>query len=152
MKLLIVALLLMSLSAPSVFAQDQLEDPWKAFSRWIEMVKGAEKAYRNKSGRYADLATLRKAHLLDELVFESDSSSAAKGATNANFVRKQTVIKVTVSNNGQHFRAVIGNWCASTIVADDRGYERFGTELNNCPPVRLPLQDGPDGPIISVAR
>ena len=152
MKLLIVALLLFNLTAPSIFAQDQLDEPWKAFSRWIEMVKGAEKAYRNKIGRYGDLASLRKAHLLRELVFESDSSSAAKGATNANFVRKQTVFKVTVSNNGQHFRAVIGNWCASTIVADDRGYERFGTELNNCPPVRLPLQDGPDGPIISVAR
>jgi len=152
MKLLIVALLLFSLSATAVFAQDQLDDPWKAFSRWIQMVKDAEQTYKNRNGHYGDLATLRKAHLLDELVFEAGPSSPAKGKTNANFVRKQTVFKVTVSNNGEHFRAVIGNWCASTIVADDRGYERYGKELNNCPPVRLPLQDGPEGPIISVAR
>ena len=41
------------------------------------MVKGAEKDYRNKNGRYGDLAALRKAHLLDRLVFESDSSLGA---------------------------------------------------------------------------
>jgi len=68
MKLLIVALLLFSLSATAVFAQDQLDDPWKAFSRWIQMVKDAEQTYKNRNGHYGDLATLRKAHLLDELV------------------------------------------------------------------------------------
>jgi len=118
------------------------------------MVKGAERDYKNKNGRYGDLAALRKAHLLDRLVFESDSSSDASGKADANFVRKRTMFQVTVSKDGQHFRAVIGAKCASVIVADDRGNERYGgmSDIISCPPVRLPLLDGPEGPIISVAR
>lgn len=152
MKLLTLALLLFNVSAPAMFAQDQLDNPWRTFSSWIQVVKGAEQSYKNRNGHYGDLAALRKAHLLDKLIFESDSSSGVRRKTDAYFVRKQTVFEVTVSNNGQHFRAVIGNWCASTIIADDRGYEQYVSELNNCPPVRLPQQDGPDGPIISIAR
>ena len=69
-------------------------------------------------------------------------------------VRKRTMFQVTVSKDGQHFRAVIGAKCASVIVADDRGNERYGgmSDIISCPPVRLPLLDGPEGPIISVAR
>jgi len=154
MKWLTVAVLIFSVFAPTVFAQDQSEDPWRVFSRWIEMVKGAERDYKNKNGRYGDLAALRKAHLLDRLVFESDSSSDASGKADANFVRKRTMFQVTVSKDGQHFRAVIGAKCASAIVADDRGNERYGgmSDIISCPPVRLPLLDGHEGPIISVAR
>jgi hypothetical protein len=154
MKSLTLVLLIFSVFAPTVFAQDQSEDPWKAFSRWIEMVKAAERDYKNKNGRYGDVAALRKAHLLDRLVFESDSSSGATGKADANFVRRRTVFQVTVSNDGQHFRAVIGNWCASGIEVDDRGYGFYEGMIDkiSCPPVRLPLLDGPEGPIISVAR
>ena len=78
MKRLTIALLIFSVSAPTVFAQDESEDDhWRVFSRWIEMVKGAERDYKNKNSRYGDLAALRKAHLPDRLVFESDSSSDA---------------------------------------------------------------------------
>ena len=77
MKWLTVAVLIFSVFAPTVFAQDQSEDPWRVFSRWIEMVKGAERDYKNKNGRYGDLVALRKAHLLRRLVFESGSSVGA---------------------------------------------------------------------------
>src|SRR6266496_6833949 len=124
MKWLTVAVLIFSVFAPTVFAQDQSEDPWRVFSRWIEMVKGAEKDYRNKNGRYGDLAALRKAHLLDSLVFESHSSAGASGIVDANFVPKRTLFQVTVSADGQHFRAVIGVKCSSTMIeADDMGTE-----------------------------
>jgi hypothetical protein len=158
-KSLTVALLVFSVFTPTVFAQtvesdEQAEHPFRVFSAWIEMVKGAERDYKNKNGRYGDLAALRKAHLLDRLVFESDSSAGASGKTDSNFVRKRTVFQVTVSKDGQHFRAVIGAWCASGIVADDRGNERYGgmSDIISCPPVRLPLLDGPEGPIIAIAR
>jgi len=69
MKRLTVALLLFSVFGPTVFAQsgEPSEDPWAVFSGWIEMVKGAERDYKNKNGRYGDLAALHKAHLLDRL-------------------------------------------------------------------------------------
>ena len=148
MKRLTVALLLFSVFGPTVFAQsgEPSEDPWAVFSGWIEMVKGAERDYKNKNRRYGDLAALRKAHLLDRLVFESDSLAGASGKVDSNFVRKGTVFQVTVSKDGQHFRAVIGDF-ARAIVADDRGNEQLISYL----PVRLPLLDGPEGPIISVA-
>src|SRR5207244_10591090 len=47
MKSLTVALLLFSVFAPAGFAQDHSEDPWRVFSRWIELVNGAEEDYRN---------------------------------------------------------------------------------------------------------
>ena len=149
MKRLTVVLLLFSVFGPTVFAQSGVpsEDAWTVFSGWIEMVKGAERDYKNKNRRYGDLAALRKAHLLDRLVFESDSLAGASGKADSNFVRKRTVFQVTVSKDGQHFRAVIGEWCARAIEADDMGNE----QLISCPPVRLPLLDGPEGPIISVA-
>src|SRR5260370_15125618 len=154
MKWLKCALLIFSVFSPTVFAQDESEDdPFRVFTRWIEMVRGAERDYRNKNGRYADLAALRKAHLLDRLVFESDSSDPSVKA-DANFVRKRTVFQVAVSNDGQHFSAVIGNWCTSTMVkVDDRRKGKYGmSETISCPPVRLPVLDSPEGPIISVAR
>src|SRR5260370_6168160 len=122
MKWLKVALLIFSVFAPTVFAQDESEDdPFRVFTRWIEMVRGAERDYRNKNGRYADLAALRKAHLLDRLVFESESSDPIVQA-DANFVPKRTVLQVAVSNDGQHLSAVTINWITTTIVAvDDTG-------------------------------
>jgi hypothetical protein len=156
MKWLTVSLLLFSVFGPTVFAQsvEQAEDPFRVFSGWLEVVKGAERNYKNKNGRYGDLAALRKAHLLDRLVFESDSSAETSGKADANFVRKRTLFQVTVSKDGQHFRAVIGVKCTSTMIdADDMGNKRYGmSDEISCPPIRLPLLDSPEGPIISVAR
>ena len=149
MKWLTVAVLIFSVFAPTVFAQDQSEDPWRVFSRWIEMVKGAERDYKNKNGRYGDLAALRKAHLLDRLVFESDSSSDASGEADANFVRKRTLFQVTVSEDGQHFSAVIGEHCAR-VDADDMG--QGGSWCCHCESDHLlpDFEDSPAGPIIAI--
>jgi len=150
MKWLTVAVLIFSVFAPTVFAQDQSEDPWRVFSRWIEMVKGAERDYKNKNGRYGDLVALRKAHLLRRLVFESGSSVGARGKAQANFVRKSTLFQVTVSEDGQHFSAVIGEHCAR-VDADDMG--QGGSWCCHCEsPYLLPdFEDSPAGPIIAIA-
>jgi hypothetical protein len=107
------------------------------------MVKGAETDYKNKNGRYGNLATLRKAHLLRSLVFESGSSAAPKGKSQGNFVPKDTLFQVTVSGNGQHFRAVIGDNCAS-LNADDTG-----ASVGAQPPVIRDFQDSPEGLIFA---
>ena len=150
MKWLTVAVLIFSVFAPTVFAQDQSEDPWRVFSRWIEMVKGAERDYKNKNSRYGDLVALRRAHLLRRLVFESGSSVGARGKAQANFVRKSTLFQVTVSEDGQHFSAVIGEYCAR-VDADDMG--QGGSWCCHCEsPYLLPdFEDSPAGPIIAIA-
>jgi len=140
-----------NVSTPTVFAQSgEQTDRQRIFSGWLEMVKSAESVYEEKNGRYGDLTALRKAHLLRSLVFESGTSAAPKGKSQDNFVPKGTLFQVTVSANGQHFRAAIGDKCVS-ISASDRG--RKGSS----PPryfleILRDIQDGPDGPIISVAR
>ena len=156
MKRLTTALLVFSVFGPPVFAQSvesAEQADFRVFSGWLGMVKGAEKDFKNKNGRYGDLVALRKAHLLRSLVFESDSSAVANGKLDANFVPKRTLFQVTVSADGQHFRAVIGVKCTSTMIdADDTGYVRYGvSDAISCPPVRLPLLDSPEGPIISVS-
>ena len=115
------------------------------------MVKGAERDYKNKNGRYGDLADLRRSHLLDNLAFESDSSADASGKGKANFVRKRTQFQVTVSKDGQHFSASIGEHCAR-VDADDMG--NTGSWCCHCESLHLlrDLEDSPEGPIISVAR
>ena len=76
-------------------------------SGWLRKVEDAERDYKNKNGRYGNLAALRKAHLLRSLIFEPCSSTGADGETKVNFVPKSTLIQVTVSGDGQHFDAVI---------------------------------------------
>jgi hypothetical protein len=82
-------------------------DLQKLWSGWLRKVEGAEKDYKNKNGRFGNLADLRKAHLLGNLVFEPCSSAGANGKAKANFVPKTTVIQVTVSEDGQHFDSAI---------------------------------------------
>ncbi|HKU28702.1 MAG TPA: hypothetical protein VJQ54_24740, partial [Candidatus Sulfotelmatobacter sp.] len=126
MKTLTVALLVFGLFTPTVFAQygeyvESGEHPavrFRILSDWLEMVKSAEWDYKHKNGRYGDLAALRKAHLLRNLVFESDSPAGARGKAEANFVPKSTLFQVTVSEDGQHFKAVIREHCVS-VNADD---------------------------------
>ncbi len=84
--------------------QTDLQELW---SGWLQKVEGAERDYKNKNGRYGDLAALRKAHLLRSLVFEPCSSAGASGKARVNFIPKSTLIQVTVSEDGQHFDAVI---------------------------------------------
>ena len=79
----------------------------KLWSGWLLKVEGAEKDYKNKNGRFGNLADLRKARLLRSLVFEPCSSAGVNGKAKANFVPKTTLIQVTVSEDGQHFDSVI---------------------------------------------
>jgi hypothetical protein len=155
MKRLTVALLVLALFTPAVFAQSVAQgqnDLRKVLSVWLGIVQTAEGNYKNKHGRYGDLAHLRKAHLLDGLVFESDSSTGRHDESQTNFVRKNTVFRVTVSEDGQHFRAVIGAVLGEdcwTLYADDR---REVVGASRCRPSReFPLPpDGPEGPIIAI--
>ena len=126
MKRLTVALLVFGLFTPIVSAQSveqaNLSERGHIFSGWLEMVRDAESAYKKKNGRYGDLAALRKAHLLRGLVFESGLSKGLSGTAEANFVPKSAEFQLTVSADGQHFRAVIGDTCMS-VSADDSGNE-----------------------------
>ena len=156
MKRPTVVLLSLALCTPAVFAQSVEQDQKdlrKVLSDWVGIVKTAEWNYKSKHGRYGDLAHLRKAHLLDGLVFESDSSRVTQGESRTNFVRKDMVFRVTVSENSQHFKAVLGGVLGEecwTLYANDT------REImsSRCRPSReFPLpSDGPEGPIITVAR
>jgi hypothetical protein len=157
MKTVTVALLVFSVFAPTVFAQcvepmslEQNQHRIRVYSTWLEVLKSAESVYKEKNGLYGNLAALRKAHLLRSLVFESGSSASARGKAQGNFVPKGTLFQVTVWADGQHFRAAIGDKCVS-VVSYDPGRKgssppRYGLEILR------DIQDGPDGPIISVAR
>ena len=166
MKRLTVALLVFNVFTPIVLAQtvesvEHAEHRLRIFSGWLEMVKGAERDYKNKNGRYGDLAALRRAHLLRNLVFEPGSrasslvfewgsSAGTRAKAQANFVPKSTFFQVTVSEDGQHFKAVIGEKCVS-VSADDVNGE--GSGCCHCAPLNLlpDLEDSPEGPIITVA-
>jgi hypothetical protein len=152
MKMPTVALLLLALFTAAVFAQSDEKvqrDRHKIFSAWLGIVKTAEGNYKNKHGRYGDLAHLHMAHLLDGLVFGSDSSRGTHYESEPNFVRKGTLFQVTVSEDGQHFRAVLGEDCWS-LHTDDMGV----VGSSRCLPSReFPLPpDGPEGPIIAIPR
>jgi hypothetical protein len=71
------------------------------------MVEGAERVYKNKNGHYGDLVALRRAHLLQGLIFEPCSSAGASGEEKADFVPKGTLFQVTVSKDRQHFNVEI---------------------------------------------
>jgi|SRR5215472_2999043 len=130
--------------APFVEQRDRLTE----FSAWLEMVKGAERDYKNKNRRYGDLAALRKAHLLRSLVFESGSSEGSTSCTaEANFVPKSTLFQVTVSADGQHFGALIGDQCVS-VNTDDMGVE-WSTSCYASPLLHRDFQDSPEGLIFA---
>jgi len=146
MKRLTVAFLVLALFAPAVFAQSvEQKERLRVFGGWLGIVRGAERNYKTKHGRYGDLTDLRKAHLLDAFGFESDSSRGTHDESETNFVPKNTLFQVTVSEDGEHFRAVIGEECVSLEATDTgggRGYCR--------PHPQVIPQDGPKGPIIAV--
>jgi hypothetical protein len=152
-KRLTIVLLAFSVLTPSVFAQtvesvEAAEHRLRLFSAWLTIVKGAEQDYKNENGRYGDLAALRKAHFLRKLVFESDSTGPSDKAQ-AKFVPKRTLFQVTASEDGQHFRAVIGEKCLN-VNADDMGRE--WSMSCGSPILHRDFEDSPEGPIISVAR
>jgi len=155
-KRLTVAFLVLSVLIPTVLAQsvesvEQTETRLSLFSGWLKMVKGAERDYKNKNGRYGNVTALFNAHLLGTLVFESGSSPGlASTKAQGNFVPKGTIFQVTVSHHGQHFKALIGDECVS-VTTDDSGSDHSG--CCRCRPTLLYLpdfQESLDGPIIGV--
>ena len=165
MKWCAISILIVSIFASTASAQSARQatkDRLKLFSGWLEIVNKAERNFKATHGRYGDLDDLRKAQLLDALVFESDSSAGDHGTTSC----PKTCAWVgnwllTVSSDGRSFRAMIGVGCMS-LQADDTG--DIGEESMGCrppmlsppdrfPPSPFPLplpQDGPEGPIIVV--
>ena len=101
-----------------------------------EMVKVAERDYKNKNGRYGDLSALRKAHFLRNLVFEAGSSADARAKAQANFVPKSTLIDVPVSPDGQSF---------DVMILEHSG-RCFGPPMYQLMP---DLNDSPEGPILA---
>jgi hypothetical protein len=94
-----------------------------------------------------DLADLREGHLLDQLVFESDSSTSGQSKSAANYVPKSTVFQVIVSSDGQHFKASIHEE-PRTVEVDETG--AWSIDEVSCRPPRLPSLDAPEGPIIAI--
>jgi len=155
-KRLTVTLLAISVFTPTVFAQtveiirgtkrdyqsfaqsaEQVEQQ-KVFSAWREKIEGAERDYKNKHGRYGDLTALRKARLFRSLVFESGSWFGASRKATANFVPKNMLIQVTLSEDSQQFNIA--------IIEQPYVMERvLGPQYRD-------FEDSPEGPIISVAR
>jgi len=153
---LTTALLTISVFTPTVFAQtveiirgtkrdyqsfaqsaEQVEQQ-RVFSSWREKIEGAERDYKNKHGRYGHLTALRKARLFRSLVFESGSSLGASRKATANFVPKNMLIQVTLSEDSQQFNIA--------IIEQPYVMERvLGPQYRD-------FEDSPEGPIISVAR
>jgi hypothetical protein len=150
-KWLTVAVLILGTFVATVFAQPapmewETRDRLRAFSGWLRLIRPAETKYKSKYGRYGDLSDLRKAHLLDALIFESDPSPGTHRGKQ--IVPKSTLFRVTVSGDGQHFRATISEGCVS-VETNDMG---VGGSVYCLPSRRFPrdLKDGPEGPIIAV--
>ena len=154
MKWLTVALLVLGTFVATVFAQpapmeQETRDRLRAFSVWLSLIRPAENKYKSKYGRYGDLSDLRRAHLLDALIFESDPSPDTHRGKQ--IVPKSTLFRLTVSDDGQHFRATISEGCVS-VETNDKGLRGSGYCLTS--PSRIfprDLKDGPEGPIIAVS-
>jgi hypothetical protein len=114
----------------------------RILSGWQQKVEGAERDYKNKNGRYGDLAALRKAHLLQGLAFEPCSSAGASGKEKANFVPKSTLFSVTVSEDGQLFHLTIVDGAGNC-------YRHRPQRPIIMPPMIMPdFDDSPEGPIL----
>ena len=164
MKRLTVAILVFTSFTPSVFAQTidctegtaqrqctNVPPQWfhvsaptpqrqRILSGWQRKVEDAERDYKNKHGRYGDLATLRKAHFLRRLIFEPCDQPQNSGKEKANFVPQSTFFQVAVKPDGQFFYLVIA------YGAGHCDWDRPSLFENR------DFDDSPQGPIISVAR
>jgi len=148
-KWLTVVVLIIGAFSSTVFAgcadaKQLLND---RFRLWLQFVTVAESQYKSTHGHYGDLTDLRKAHLLDQLVFESDSPASGHGESAFNYVPKTTSFQVIVSGEGQHFKALIQEPSVSVDI-DEMGY--WSINGISCGPTRLPLLDSPAGPIIAI--
>src|SRR5215469_8675684 len=128
-KTLTAGLLALGIFASAVFAQSAgqvLKERHKVLAGWLGIVVAAEKKYQSAHGHYGDLTDLRKTHLLNGLVFESESFPRRHHQSEANFVPKSTLFQVTVSSDGKHFTVTISeDWDDGCVVSVGAG-DRFG--------------------------
>ena len=117
---------------------------------WVEMVRVAEEKYKSTHGHYAELGQLRKASLLDEPVFESDSTRRLQKKSAANNVPTNTIFELVVSSDGHHFRASVRDREASAAAGDRGGWSINGQVI--CAHPQAPILDGPQGPAIESKR
>ena len=147
MKRLTVALLL----ASTVFAQSApqaIKDRHKVLAGWLGVVRGAESKFKSKHGVYGDLTALREAHLLDTFVFESDKPT--ESVPDTNLIPKSTHFEVTASGDSEHYKVSIweslNEWSVS-VSGDDLG--GGGSGVGHI--LEMPVEDGPEGPLLSLA-
>jgi hypothetical protein len=147
---LTIAVLILGASS-TVFAQSPervIRDRHKLFASWLGIVRTAESQYSHKHGVYGNLAASRDGQLLRELVFASDTSQ--EDASNQNLVPTTTDFQVTVSRHGRHYQVAI----RETLVDVGR-VSLLATENSTewmVPAQTRDLEDGPEGPLPSVAR
>jgi len=129
-------------------AEQITEGRRKVFVGWLGIVNFAEAKYKSKHRVYGNLTALRHAHLLDALVFESNVPSSPP---DSNLIPVSTGFRVTVSSDGQHYKVAIHE---RLVDVGDIGLlvDQASTEwIVSCPP-QAPPEDGPQGPLSSVAR
>ena len=138
-----------ALAAPALAQSDKVSiERHRMMAGWLGVVGGAESKYRSKHGVYGDLTALRDAHLLNDLIFESENPQKARPGTN--FIPKTTRFEVTSSQDGRHYKIDIsGSWV-------DWGISVFGTENTTgfshgrvTGPRYKDIEDGPEGPLLT---
>jgi type II secretory pathway pseudopilin PulG len=150
----IVALLIVGTLASTVLAQSTeqvIKDRRQIFVGWLGIINNAETKYKSKHGVYGNLTALRHAHLLDALVFEPNAPS--QGPPDSNRIPTSTGFQVTVSSDGQHYKVAIRERLVDVgnigLFADEASTEWMVGRPTQVPRDR---EDGPEGPMPSVAR
>jgi hypothetical protein len=149
-KRLTVAFLVLSIFASTVFAQsadEVIKVRLRVFVGWLEIVKTAESKYKSEHGVYGDLTALRDAHLVDALVFAS--STPRETAPDSSLIPKSTYFQVTASIDGQHYKIAIQERLDVGNVSLSADEVSTGWGISH--PPHLPQEDGPEGPLISLA-
>lgn len=152
MKRLTVAVLILGTFSSTGFTQSTeqvIRDRHRVFVGWLGMVRTAEFKYRSRHGAYGNLTALRDAHLLDAFVFETRPSP--ESPPDSTLIPTSTSFQVTVSSDGQHYHVAIrerlvdvGNIGLSAGEAS--------TEWMVARQPHLSYEDGPEGPLPSLAR
>jgi hypothetical protein len=104
-RLSAVLVLALVCSAFAQFPEQVAMKRHRVLRGWLVTVRAAESNYKTKYGVYGDLAALRRAHLLDSLVFESDKPT--ESVRDTNLVPESTNFEVTASGDGKHYQVSI---------------------------------------------
>lgn len=148
-------LLILGALAATALAQsaEQVHERHRIIAGWLGVVRAAESKYRSKYRVYGDLQALRNAHLLNDLVFESDNHKKARSPEN--FIPKGTRFEVTASDDGKHYKFFVRE------LSIGGGIEMFASEQSSGfsfggrgrvtvheAPVK-DIEDGPEGPLLA---